>query len=52
MQFSTMSDDQITQAIHNVGDELGSYVPDFQIDERSGLDWLDWFNIEANGHLG
>lgn len=48
MQFSAMSDDQIIQAINNAGDELGNYIPNFQIDERSGLDWLDWFNMEVN----
>lgn len=48
MQFSAMSDDQIIQAINDAGDELGNYVPNFQIDERSGLDWLDWFNMEVN----
>jgi hypothetical protein len=48
MQFSAMSDDQIIQAINAAGDELGNYVPNFQIDERSGLDWLDWFNMDVN----
>jgi len=50
MQFSAMSDDQIIQAIHEAGDELGNYdvEPGFQIDERSGLDWLDWFNMDLN----
>lgn len=47
MQFSAMSDDQIIQAINDAGDELGNHVPNFQIDERSGLDWLDWFNMDA-----
>lgn len=48
MQFSAMSDDQIVQAINDAGDELGNYVPNFQIDEKSGLDWLDWFNMDVN----
>jgi len=48
MQFSAMSDGQIIQAINEAGDELGNYVPNFQIDERSGLDWLDWFNMDVN----
>jgi hypothetical protein len=48
LQFSAMSDDQITQAINNAGDELGTYMPHMPIDERTGLDWLDWFNIENN----
>jgi hypothetical protein len=48
LQFSAMSDDQIVQAINDAGDELGSFVPNMQIDERTGLDWLDWFNMENN----
>lgn len=48
LQFSAMSDGQIIQAINDAGDELGTYVPNVQIDERTGLDWLDWFNIENN----
>jgi len=49
MQFSAMRDDQIIQAIHDAGDDLfGNYVPNFEIDEKSGLDWLDWFNMDAN----
>lgn len=48
LQFSAMSDDQIIQAINDAGDELGTFVPNMQIDERTGLDWLDWFNIENN----
>ena len=48
MQFSAMSDGQITQAINDAGNELGDFMPDLQIDERSGLDWLDWFNMEVN----
>jgi hypothetical protein len=46
LQFSAMSDDQIIQAINDAGDELGTYVPNVQIEERTGLDWLDWFNME------
>ena len=46
LQFSAMSDDQINQAINDAGEELGTFVPTMQIDERTGLDWLDWFNME------
>ena len=42
--FSAMSDDQIVEAINNAGDELEMALPDFQIDENAGLDWLDWFS--------
>lgn len=48
MQFSAMSDDQIIRAINEAGDDLGNYVPNFQIDEKSGLDWLDCFNMDVN----
>jgi hypothetical protein len=42
--FSAMSDDQIVEAINNAGDELETSLPNFQIDENTGLDWLDWFS--------
>jgi hypothetical protein len=42
--FSAMSDDQIVEAINNAGDELENPLPDFQIDDNAGLDWLDWFS--------
>ncbi|KAH8588827.1 hypothetical protein B0O99DRAFT_655767 [Bisporella sp. PMI_857] len=45
VQFSAMSDDQIIQAINAAGNEWDN-VPNYQIDERNGLDWLDWFNME------
>lgn len=51
LQFSAMSDDQIVQAINNAGDELGTFIPNMQIDERTGLDWLDWFNMENNSNV-
>ncbi|TAQ89728.1 hypothetical protein B7494_g1930 [Chlorociboria aeruginascens] len=45
LQFSAMSDFQIVEAIHNAGDELETFsTPDFQIDDASGLDWLEWFD--------
>jgi hypothetical protein len=48
LQFSSMSNDQIVQAINDVGDELGTFAPILQLDERMGLDWIDWFNVENN----
>jgi len=42
--FSAMSDNQIVEAINNAGDELEIALPNFQIDENAGLDWLDWFS--------
>lgn len=48
LQFSAMSDDQINETINNAGAELQTYLPDFQMDEKTGLDWLDWFNMDTN----
>ena len=45
-QFSAMSDNQIIEAINNAGDEL--CMPNFQMDDKTGLDWLDWFNMDVN----
>jgi hypothetical protein len=47
VQFSAMSDDQITQAIRNAEDGLGTDLTSFQLDERTGLDWLDWFDLDV-----
>lgn len=49
LQFSAMSDNQITEAINNAGEELETYLPSFQMDDKTGLDWLDWFNMDVNG---
>jgi len=49
LQFSAMSDDQITETINNASEELESYLPNFQIDNKTELDWLDWFNMDVNG---
>lgn len=51
LQFSAMSDYQIVEAIQNAGEELESCVPNFPVDEeRTGLDWLDWFGMENTGN--
>jgi hypothetical protein len=42
--FSAMSENQIMEAINNAEDELQVALPNIQIDENSGLDWLDWFS--------
>lgn len=47
LPFSTMSDDQINEAINNAGVELEMYLPNFQMDDKTGLDWLDWFNMDV-----
>lgn len=46
--FSSMSDDQINQAISNAGNELDTYIPSLQMEDQSALDWLDWFNMDVN----
>lgn len=48
LQFSAMSDDQINEAINNAGDVLEMAMPNFQMDDRTGLDWLNWFNMDMN----
>lgn len=53
MQFSAMSDDQINEAISNMGPELEGW-PNAQYDERAaGHDWLglDWFNVDVNAQM-
>jgi hypothetical protein len=47
LPFSAMSDDQINEAINNAGEELEMYLPNFQMDDKTGLDWLDWFNMDV-----
>lgn len=44
--FSAMSDYQIVEAINNAGDELQTCLPNFQIDDNTSLDWLDWFSFD------
>lgn len=52
MQFSAMSDYQIVEAVRDANEELESCLPNFSLDEeRTGLDWLDWFSAENPGIL-
>ncbi|TVY36594.1 Satratoxin biosynthesis SC1 cluster transcription factor [Lachnellula occidentalis] len=51
MQFSAMSDDQINEAINNAGPELDMSLSNFQMDDRTGLDWLNWFNMDVNSSI-
>jgi hypothetical protein len=44
-----MSDDQINETINNAGDELEMFLPELRMDDKTGLDWLDWFNMDVNG---
>lgn len=45
VQFSAMSDDQITRAIMNAEDIFDASLPNFQIDEWSGLEWEGWLDL-------
>lgn len=50
LQFSAMSDDQINEAIRGAGDEFDGNVGvnwQWQGEEKTGLDWLDWFNLDV-----
>jgi hypothetical protein len=38
--FSSMSDDQINEAINNAGKELDMYIPSLQMEDQTALDWL------------
>jgi len=49
MQFSAMSDGQINEAINNAEAGLELSFPNIQMDDRTGLDWLNWFNMDVNG---
>ncbi|KAL2072886.1 hypothetical protein VTL71DRAFT_12229 [Oculimacula yallundae] len=50
LNFSSMSDDQINQAINNAGNELNMYVPSLPMEDQAALDWLDWFNMDINNN--
>lgn len=45
LNFSSMSDDQINEAINNAGKELDTYIPNLQMEDQSALDWLVSFPI-------
>lgn len=40
LNFSSMSDDQINEAINNAGKELDMYIPNLEMEDQSALDWL------------
>lgn len=45
--FSGMSNDEIDAVINNAGVGLEALWDDFQFDESTGLDWLDWPTVQA-----
>jgi hypothetical protein len=40
--FSTMSNDQLNEAINNTDVGLEALWEDFQFQQASELDWMDW----------
>jgi hypothetical protein len=40
--FSEMSNEQVIEAINNAGSRLEGLWDDFQFDDNTGLDWLNW----------
>ncbi|KAI0481956.1 hypothetical protein GGR56DRAFT_684413 [Xylariaceae sp. FL0804] len=44
--FSTMSNDQLDEAIHNTDVGLDALWEDFQFQNASELDWMDWSTFE------
>ncbi|KAH7363769.1 hypothetical protein BKA65DRAFT_121581 [Rhexocercosporidium sp. MPI-PUGE-AT-0058] len=50
LNFSSMSDDQINEAINIAGKELDMYIPNLQVEDQAALDWLDWFNMDINAN--
>lgn len=54
LQFSSMSGDQIIDAVNNAGLSLGESLPDhqgFPLNEMMPWDWFDYNDIEF-GHMG
>lgn len=40
--FSAMSNDQVVAAIDSASQELETWLSSFQMNDNTGLDWLDW----------
>lgn len=54
LQFSSMSGDQIIDAVNNAGLSLGESMPDhqgFPLNEMMPWDWFDYTDVEF-GHMG
>lgn len=47
LNFSSMSDDQINEAINNAGKELDMYIPNLPIEDQAALDWLVSFTFSC-----
>lgn len=45
LRFSAMSDDQIVELFDNEESTLGISPSNLQLDDTTGMDWLDWFDF-------
>lgn len=48
MQFSSMSDNQIIDAVNRAGSAFGASIPDVPVDNMLSWDWLDFANPDFN----
>ncbi|OQD67011.1 hypothetical protein PENPOL_c004G00101 [Penicillium polonicum] len=48
LQFSTMSDNQIVDAVNRAGTAFGASIPDVPLDDMLNWDWLDLANSDFN----
>ncbi|KAJ6111567.1 hypothetical protein N7523_007628 [Penicillium sp. IBT 18751x] len=46
MQFSSMSDNQIIDAVNRAGSAFGASIPDVPVDDMLSWDWLDFPNTD------
>ncbi len=49
VQFSSMSDDQIAEALNRVGNEFDPDLNMVSWDDAAALDWLNWSNLPEFG---
>jgi hypothetical protein len=49
IQFSSMSDDQIVEALSRVGNEFDPALSMYPWDDAAALDWLNWSNLPEFG---
>ncbi|PQE12927.1 Zn(II)2Cys6 transcription factor protein [Rutstroemia sp. NJR-2017a BBW] len=45
LQLSTMSDNQIDDLVDGSGENLGMSPVNFQFEDKTGMEWLDWFDF-------
>ena len=50
IQFSSMSDDEVMEAITNAGNQLDTLSSlDFRMEDTGAMEWLDWFDFYGVG---